>query len=255
MSRYDPYTAYEYDAFGGITAQSGDMADAFTHRFSTKPFDAETGLYYYGYRFFSPELSRWVNRDPIEEDGGLNGFGFSENDPLNLYDKLGLFGAGKQYAKTHGFIAVSVLGISLDQLVQKPVPFGHSDFAGGNRFDFVKEDVDPLTRPENPISVGNHFLGLNEATKKAEDAADRCVCDKNGFERAAHRVQDYFSHTREGYQVKPFLVWKNLGFGHLFAVFFGDDPDDNFPAWSDADRETIRLVKMWDDNECWRKQP
>ena len=46
--------AYEYDAFGRTVSQSGSLADFFPHRFSTKYFDAETGLYYYGYRFYSP---------------------------------------------------------------------------------------------------------------------------------------------------------------------------------------------------------
>ena len=31
------------------------MADVFRHRFSTKYYDDETGLYYYGYRFYSPK--------------------------------------------------------------------------------------------------------------------------------------------------------------------------------------------------------
>jgi YD repeat-containing protein len=34
---------YEYSPFGEIVAQSGDMADSFTHRFSTKPFDTTVG--------------------------------------------------------------------------------------------------------------------------------------------------------------------------------------------------------------------
>ena len=38
---------YEYSPFGEIAAQSGDLADTFTHRFSTKPFDAETSLVMY----------------------------------------------------------------------------------------------------------------------------------------------------------------------------------------------------------------
>ena len=63
--------AYEYDPFGNIVAQSGAEADEVPFRFSTKYWDAEAGLYYYGYRFYSPELGRWINRDPIEEEGWL----------------------------------------------------------------------------------------------------------------------------------------------------------------------------------------
>ncbi|MCF7855854.1 MAG: hypothetical protein K9N51_13730 [Candidatus Pacebacteria bacterium] len=56
---------YEYDTFGNTIAQSGPLADTFAHRFSTKYLDAETGLYYYGYRYYSPELGRWPSRDPL----------------------------------------------------------------------------------------------------------------------------------------------------------------------------------------------
>ncbi|MCU0797651.1 MAG: hypothetical protein MUF31_17150, partial [Akkermansiaceae bacterium] len=42
---------YEYDAFGNIIFSSGPSASSFRHRFSTKPQDAESGLYYYGYRY------------------------------------------------------------------------------------------------------------------------------------------------------------------------------------------------------------
>ena len=80
---------YEYDAFGNIIAQSGDLAHAFPFRFSTKYFDAETGFYYYGYRFYSPEQGRWLNRDPIAERGGINLYGFVKNSPVNRIDRLG----------------------------------------------------------------------------------------------------------------------------------------------------------------------
>jgi RHS repeat-associated protein len=66
------------------------MADAFAFRFSTKYFDTETGLYYYGYRFYSPDLHRWQNRDPIQEDGGRNLYGFCGSDGVNRVDPFGL---------------------------------------------------------------------------------------------------------------------------------------------------------------------
>ncbi len=82
---------YAYDAFGGTIAQSGALADAFAHRFSTKYLDTETGLYYYGYRFYDPIWGRWINRDPIEEDGGLNLYAFCGNDAVNAMDLLGMW--------------------------------------------------------------------------------------------------------------------------------------------------------------------
>ena len=80
---------YIYDAFGNLISKSGPLADIFRYRFSTRYFDSETGLYYYGYRFYHPRLMRWLNRDPIEEDGGLNLYCFVENSPLQFYDAFG----------------------------------------------------------------------------------------------------------------------------------------------------------------------
>ena len=80
---------YSYDAFGNTISQSGPLAGFFRHRFSTKYFDAETGLYYYGYRFYHPFLMRWLNRDPLEEEGGLNLYAVCLNKPLIIYDLWG----------------------------------------------------------------------------------------------------------------------------------------------------------------------
>ena len=80
---------YTYDAFGNTITQSGHLSDIFRHRFSTKYYDAETGLYYYGYRFYHPILMRWLTRDPIEEEGGVNLYNFCKNAPFLTYDKDG----------------------------------------------------------------------------------------------------------------------------------------------------------------------
>ena len=55
-----------------------------------KPLGGETGLYYYGYRYYDPVTGRWPSRDPIEEDGGFNLYGFVGNDGANRRDIMGL---------------------------------------------------------------------------------------------------------------------------------------------------------------------
>ena len=82
--------SYVYDAFGRTLASSGPQADLFRFRFSTKYHDPESGLVYFGYRFYSPVLARWLTRDPLEEQGGLNLYGFCGNDALNHTDPYGL---------------------------------------------------------------------------------------------------------------------------------------------------------------------
>jgi len=81
---------YTYDAFGNLLDKSGPLCDLFRHRFSTKYYDREIGLYYYGYRFYNPQIMRWLNRDPIEEDGGINSYSFCCNNTLDAIDCYGL---------------------------------------------------------------------------------------------------------------------------------------------------------------------
>jgi len=81
---------YEYDAFGNVTFSSGDKAADFAYRFSTKPFDFITGWYYYLYRYYDPLTGRWPNRDPIEERGGINLYGFVKNEQIDKIDRLGM---------------------------------------------------------------------------------------------------------------------------------------------------------------------
>ena len=64
--------------------------DVFSFRYSTKYFDPETGFYYYGYRYYSPELMRWITRDPIGEEGGVNLYAMCGNSITWQIDYLGL---------------------------------------------------------------------------------------------------------------------------------------------------------------------
>ena len=81
--------SYTYDAFGNIIGQSGTMADTFVFRFSTKYFDADCDLYYYGYRHYKPQITCWLTEDPIGEDGGMNLYEFVENNPMAMFDPFG----------------------------------------------------------------------------------------------------------------------------------------------------------------------
>jgi len=76
---------YEYDPYGNVIAMDDPDGNGYDEinpfRFSTKWLDTElagpningaigdTGLYYFGYRYYSPRLGRWLNRDPIGESG------------------------------------------------------------------------------------------------------------------------------------------------------------------------------------------
>ncbi|KAF0179609.1 MAG: hypothetical protein FD161_1226 [Limisphaerales bacterium] len=88
---------YEYGPFGEPIRMNGPMAGLNPFRFSTKYTDDETGLVYYGYRYYDTDKGRWLSRDPIHEWGGPNLYGFSDNNPVNFVDTDGRESMGVYY--------------------------------------------------------------------------------------------------------------------------------------------------------------
>lgn len=80
---------FEYDPFGNAVVNT-DSTGVFNYRSSTKPLDIEIGLHYYTYRYCDPATGRWLSRDPIGEEGGVNLYGCVFNDPIMWTDTLGL---------------------------------------------------------------------------------------------------------------------------------------------------------------------
>ncbi|MBC7077604.1 MAG: hypothetical protein H5T92_04775, partial [Synergistales bacterium] len=65
---------YEYGPFAEPLRAAGPLAAENPFRFSTKYTDPETGLLYYGYRYYSPSLGRWLSRDPVGISYALVGY-------------------------------------------------------------------------------------------------------------------------------------------------------------------------------------
>lgn len=61
---------YRYAPFGAVVQAVGACVAMNPFRFSSEYADDELGLVYYNYRHYNPLDGRWVNRDPIEEQGG-----------------------------------------------------------------------------------------------------------------------------------------------------------------------------------------
>lgn len=80
---------YAFGPFGEPLRATGAMAASNPFPFSTKYQDQETGLLYYGFRYYQPTTGRWLSRDPIEESGGSNLNGFVYNNPIKWIDDTG----------------------------------------------------------------------------------------------------------------------------------------------------------------------
>jgi RHS repeat-associated protein len=69
---------FDYEPFGLLTISAGPMA-AGAHRFTGKPEDGDTELYYFGARYYDPEVGRFISRDP--SCYGLNWYSYCSLSP------------------------------------------------------------------------------------------------------------------------------------------------------------------------------
>src|SRR6266542_1540903 len=124
--------SYRYDPYGNTISSSGSLASGNVYRFSSKEIHVNSGLYYYGYRWYAPNLQRWLNADPLADGGsivyatkqiglntlpdrmttdrnetqdtvvnveeveGPNVFAYVNNSPTGYWDAFGLAKGGKQ---------------------------------------------------------------------------------------------------------------------------------------------------------------
>lgn len=75
-----------FDSVGNPTKQSliGNP-----WRYAEKRFDTETGLIFFGRRYYDPEIGLWISPDPSNLDGP-NPYTFLHNNPINHFDRFGL---------------------------------------------------------------------------------------------------------------------------------------------------------------------
>ena len=90
----DVVANYEYDAWGNILSQSGEMASINPLRYRGYYYDNETGFYYLQSRYYDPTMRRFINADTYASTGqgfiGANMFAYCNNNPVRYLDSRGL---------------------------------------------------------------------------------------------------------------------------------------------------------------------
>lgn len=81
---------YPYGDTAIIAARNADQIRLKRYRYSGKERDSNTGIYYYGFRYYQPQAGRWLSADPAGSVDGLNFYGFVKGNPATFLDAAGL---------------------------------------------------------------------------------------------------------------------------------------------------------------------
>jgi RHS repeat-associated protein len=79
---------YTYDAFGNLVTSTGSLGNSL--QYTGRESDPETGLRYYRARYYSSDVGRFINEDPLGFNGGVNYYDYVENNPTGHIDPFGV---------------------------------------------------------------------------------------------------------------------------------------------------------------------
>jgi len=188
---------YDYGPFGETLKADGPAAALNPYRFSTK-FTDETGLLYYGFRYYNPSTGRWLSKDPLGERGGLNLYGFVQNAPTRYVDKLGLLlaavdGTGswtwRRFDRKSGRWNSHVRNFYMDYIGPGPKQYwdGPAKATTGSDSPDIHKDVIKWicgvlkNNPSEPINIIGHSRGGYIAMQIAKELKEKgCACISGG---------------------------------------------------------------------------
>ena len=199
---------YRYSAFGQIGVMNPDFSPKagntplIAYTYTGREWEPEIGNYFHRNRFYDPALGRWLSRDPIGEDGGLNLYGYVLNNPINFVDPLGL-----------QLNLPGITGPTLEQYQDPAFMAGYTsweeplwDNAFWDAYESIMDFVDPPhegcleASGPNPAKLARVILRIAKRArmntmKKAYDAAKRAG---KGREPVKHARDPHGPHFHPG---------------------------------------------------------
>ncbi len=224
-----PAAQYEYDPYGNRVNEPAANEYEQPLGFSTKPWDPETGLGYWGVRYYRPDVGRWANRDPIEEAGGVNLYAYVMNEPVGNVDEIGLYLSSCRIGSTcpwqqspmagqdsqptapadespvsNATCTMRIKRSAICTLTQaRPSDYGHEwiEDTNGDTYDFPAGYIDD---PCHTYDKGHHVWEWNARPRASGNLPDGTPCVKATCTQIRACLQ---RQEKAGFGGEPYNFW------------------------------------------------
>ncbi|MDM4719572.1 SpvB/TcaC N-terminal domain-containing protein [Micromonospora sp. WMMA1363] len=191
----------EYFPFGETWVEERTGQADTPYQFTGKELDAETGLYYYGARYYNPRTQLWASADPalpdyldkdiaggITETRNLAVYTYTYNNPILLIDPSGKWPKMPSW-RTIGHTTLDVVGMV--PIVGEPADLANAGWYALEG-DYVNASLSAAAAipaagyAANAVKYGNRALDAAQSAKNANNAVDAAkVADNAPAPRAA----------------------------------------------------------------------
>jgi RHS repeat-associated protein len=155
---------YDYDPYGKLTNNPTTPPE---FGYAGMQYHAPSGLYLTLYRVYDPKDGRWLSRDPIEEEGGINLYAYVGGNPVNAIDPSGLLKVYGYQNRGGGSGWVTQYQLQFNPLSARPGLVLTKTGRIFNRLDMVIDLID--TKPVGPNNPINYVeCGLLDAKLQKE---------------------------------------------------------------------------------------
>ncbi|MFA5204961.1 MAG: RHS repeat-associated core domain-containing protein [Lentisphaeria bacterium] len=140
---------YDYDPYGRRTKASGVFDSDFG--FTGHYYHALSGLHLALYRAYDADLGRWLSRDPIAENGGINLYAYVGNRPVKYIDPYGEFTV-IELPVVLGLLALAAVALAYGVTVVLPNITAHPIYTPSYTPPSSPPTSQPVPVPEPPPS-------------------------------------------------------------------------------------------------------
>ena len=229
---YPANNIFDFLPFGEeMAAQHSQTADFETrYKFNGKELDQETGLYYYGARYYNPQTSIWLSVDPlVEKYPGINPYVYTYNNPIRFIDAFGMEGEENEWkpvvTKKGKVFYVEEKGDNVETLKSQ---YGLSDFAANAIYNTM-DDAGVITGQDvAKYNGGNPVLKLDLDSPQATEQRiwDHFVFARDfstGYSKTITKEGDLDKYSFLSTKFFSNTDYKNMVYGHATMAI-----DDKF---------------------------